>query len=200
MKSFKLTLLTTMLILGSSSFIGAVSVGERASYVLNKDSNRTSLAIESGRSEVIIDSSDEESGHYNILVNYTVAFSCGKTKETTLRLRVPNNIFALGFYNNLQFLGQMQFGTMKLEHLGRDNASDAHGRVYEGCHFVRIYDIDQSTLLQISGDRTFNAEIADLELMIKVCHEIPAIGAVQMDIQGSFSGMIQKIGFDFMNN
>lgn len=200
MRSFKFTLLTAMVILGSSSFLGAVSVGDRASYVLNKDSNRTSQGIESGASEVVIDSSDEQSGHYNILVNYNVAFSCGNTKETTLRLRVPDNVFALGFYSNLQFLGQMEFGTMKLEHLGKEDAIDADGRVYSQCHCVRIYDIDQSGLLEISGDRMFTADIDNLEINIKVCNEIPAIGAVQMDIQGSFSGMTQKIGFDVTNN
>lgn len=181
-------------------------VGEKANYVLNDSSDRSSWIIKNGKAEATV-KSYETSGPfgpgYVVEIKYDLSVRFKGRQQGTIGLLVPEQIFAANFINELASHHPMSFGTFDLDYHGEASAKDANDRLYNPCSKTRIFNINSNYhpntahtngvfVLYAMGD-----EIENLEVKMKVHDSVPVVGAVELDVSGSASGISFKAGFDY---
>jgi hypothetical protein len=184
--------------------------GENASYILNKDRERTSWLIKSGTGTALVGEKvdHEELGPcYEVSIEYEfdVRF-IGKNKGT-IGLLVPERVFLPTFYSQLREDQSYSFGSFDVEHLGVTDAKDADDNYYEICDEIKIFNIDKdyqpislnennTKIIWFKSEGILN-EVENLEIKMRVDESLPVLGSVQIDVSGRAQGTNFKAGMDF---
>lgn len=176
-----------------ASLSQAARVGDRLGYVLNTDRDRTSRMVKEGEATTLI--SDFKDGNYSLTVNYDITIRPNRNKSGDITLDVPEQVFAEGFYDELEALGTMQFEYFSIEYLGTSNATDADQNSYNDCHNIRLFDVDMDKF--DPDGMNMMIDIKDLEIGMKICDGVPGNGAAQLDVSGRVFGISVKMGFDY---
>ncbi len=186
-------------------------VGERAGYILNDSSSRTSWIVKDGSADLIVKEyrNDDELGEgYVVEVKYTLEVRFKGTREGSIGLFVPGLLFEETFVNELKDDHPMSFGSFDIDYLGQTGAKDAQDNWYDQCAMTRIYNIDpdydpindgmaQASILW-TEHVGFDLDIKDLEIQVTVHNDVPVLGGVQLDFSGVSNGMNVRAGFDFI--
>lgn len=192
------------LVLSINLFANTNPVGQKANYVLNGSSDRSSWVIKGGKAEAIIKGYDTTSPYgpgYILEINYDMSVRFKGRQQGTIGLLVPEPLFAENFINELIAEHPRSFGAFDLDYLGQTGAKDADDHYYNPCYKLHIYNIDSNYrprngvsrvgVLYIKGDR-----IEDLEVNMKAYPGLAVLGAIQLDVSGVSSGISFKAGFD----
>lgn len=213
----KTILFSLFAIASSLSFASRNPIGERASYVLNDSSERSSWVIKSGRADakIVRYAEDAEYGPGYILeINYDMDVRLKGKQRGTISLLVPDEVFNDSFMNELSGEHPRSYGTFDVDYLGTTTARDANDRSYNRCGKVKIFNVSpnytprrMSHGIRVLGHESINFDEAgnrisaiafeDLEIILKVHPSLPVLGAVQLDVSGVAFGISFTAGFDF---
>ncbi len=192
-------------------------VGEKAAYTLNNSSSRSSWIIKDGKADAKVlnyDANNSAGPGYIMEINYDLTVRFKGHQQGTIKLFVPEQVFAANFISELAAHHPLSFGSFDLDYHGVANAKDANDRNYNSCAKTRIFNIDPNYVPHMSfhkaqflshkminvddyGNRIKGLEIEDLEVNLKVHDSVPVLGAVQLDVSGTSSGVSFKAGFDY---
>lgn len=189
-----------------------VKVGDRADYLLDKDSARTSSMINRGTASALVTNHLPRVPAYLVALTYDLGITYFGDQNGTQDLEVPDAYFDPGFMEQLRSRGQMETATFSVRHLGFDDVTTMDGNSYPNCDVIEIYNIDTTSaanpamvtmahsLLQDAAIATTGnqkASVENLKIRARVHESVPVIGAAQLDIQGTTSGFNLKAGFDY---
>lgn len=184
--------------------------GETASYTLNGDSSRTSWMIKEGEGTATVKEmrNDPKVGPaYVVDIDYYFDVMFKGEKRGTISLLVPAAMFGDEFYDNLKVTHPVDVGSFKVDYMGMSRARDNENNAYDQCMMIKIFDVNTKFRSNVEEPRvtvlshvTTMGEIDNIVLNMKTHDSVPVLGAVQIDMSGTASGINVKAGFDFMPN
>lgn len=204
------TFISALLVTTSMSAFGN-PVGEKANYVLDKNSARTSGIVASGTSasEVMNFQPNHAYGpSYGVDLSFDVVIKLHGPEKGTTSWILPEEFFTPKFMENLRTTGYYETPDYKIKHEGRGDTRTIDGTNYVGCDKIFIYDVklpEDSGLRRIvaaaagidPNDLDVENAIQDLELRAHVYPGIPALGAVKIDLAVKAQKVNLKFGFDY---
>jgi len=212
----KLKMFICLVVFMAGMVVHANPVGQVANYVLNKSSERTSPIIEAGQGKAVVKEYQPGvffgGGAYLVSLEYTMDIPLFGPEYGSVEFLVPEIVFTAPFLESLDSGHPLDFETFKLGFVGMTEALDHQGKHYDTCYLTRAYDIDLGLLdyydtyldrrvvLAPENVSGIFVEIENLEVKLTVNQAVPVVGAVQIDISGTMSGMKLKAGFDYTAN
>lgn len=186
-------------------------LGQSANYKLDKDPNRTSSMLKSGTIKISVPKEAKELSQgptYNVRIDYDFKIVLMGPYQGTNETQIEKEYFTEEFLENLRKTGHYEGQHFKADHLGYADAKNLDGKMYPHCDKVLLYDLKQPTALNFLSDllgTMATAEIipdrADMENIKVLAHlfaGIPVLGAVKVDVSGTYDGMPVKAGGDYM--
>ncbi len=194
-------------------------VGEKAAYTLNDSSGRSSWIIKAGKADAKVLNFDPNNAFgpgYVLEINYDLTVRFKGRQQGTIKLLVPTEVFAANFISELAAHHPKSFGSFDLDYHGVATAKDANDRSYNDCAKTRIFNVSPEYLPSSmsnenirflsheiknfedeSGEGISAIEVENIEINLRVHQSVPVLGAVQLDVSGSSSGVSFKAGFDY---
>ena len=178
-------------------------LGQKAHYLLDTNPERTSSLISSGTIDVgivaFIAATGDENAAYQMKIDYKYAlqFLGSKTGSETTNLDAV--YFDPKFLADLRANGTYEGENFKAKHLGYVDAKTLNGKFYPKCDKVYLYDIKTETRLStvlrdFLGQR---ADVEDMTAMVHIYPDVPVLGAVKLDVAGTYQGIAIKAGGDY---
>lgn len=210
MRGIHFFLLPAIFSIFSLGLLGDI-IGQKATYTLNDDPERTSWLLKSGDGEAIITSfkEDEKLGpSYVVTINYDFDVMIYGRQKGSIGLLVPASMFEDKFYDDLKKVHPVNLGGFKVDYEGMSEAADAKGNEYEECMVIRIFDVDPnfqpfdaskpsiSVLWHYQNNPSVILE--DLEITAKTHPSVSVMRAVQFDISGKAYGFDLAAGLDLV--
>lgn len=205
------TFISTVLFTSSLTAVFANPVGEKANYVLDKSSGRTSGMVASGTAAALV--KDAQPAHpngpsYSIDLSFDVMIKLHGREQGTTNWIVPESFFTPKFMEDLRATGHFETPDYKIKYEGRADARTIDGTNYVGCDKVYFYDVkipEDSGIRQMiaaamgldSDDVEVETAIQNLELRAHMYPGIPALRAVKLDLAVKSQGVNLKFGFDY---
>jgi hypothetical protein len=205
------TFISTILFTSSMSAVFANPVGEKANYVLDKSSGRTSGMVASGTAATLV--KDFQPGHpsgpsYGVDISFDVMIKLHGREQGTTNWIVPESFFTPKFMEDLRATGHYESSDYKMKYEGRADATTLDGTKYVGCDKVYFYDVKipadsglRSMIAATMGLENDDVEvenaIQNLELRAHMYPGIPALTAVKLDLAVKSQGVNLKFGFDY---
>jgi hypothetical protein len=177
-------------------------VGERADYVLDRDSSRTSSLVRSGSlvGYVVQYLPDNQPPAYDTHLDYSLRLQIFGSYNGSVGIPIDAPFFTPQFLEDLRVSGHYESPKFKIDHLGYEDATTLAGIAYPNCDVVRIYDIDYS-LTQLGPMQAQQPlggnEIDNLVIVAHIYYGVPVLGAVKLDISGTYQGIGIRVGADY---
>lgn len=189
-------------------------LGEKAHYIVDKNSERTSSMVQSGTLDASVTKflPDAEGGPaYEVAMDYNFKIIMIGNKTGRMLMEFPKEFFEEGFLEKLREDGEYTAPKFKMKHLGFKDAVNLDGRHYDHCDYVYVYDIvlSQSQLeimsdivgsaLRAQGiDVSTTGSFENLEVWVHAKEGIPVLGGVKVDMKGKYEGQPFKVGSDYI--
>lgn len=173
-------------------------VGEKQNYKLD-DSSRTSWPISDG-SYVRISFTDYQDDKklgpsYKLHVEYLFDLGLFGDEKGSFNLLVPERILGEEFQGQLKLNHPMDVQSFKMDYKGMSVGFDAHGKNYGQCPVFSIYNLVNEFMPGLEKGPKPPLD----EISLKIHPSAPVLGAVQIDIKGTFMGFPYHAGFDLTN-
>jgi hypothetical protein len=192
-------------------------MGELANFYLDKDSARTSSMVTAG---TIVSSVDDKTVNPNTgEIKYVVNFNYDITLKVLgnfadyFAMSLPDSFFTPAFMEKLRTEGAYNSPDFKIRHEGRKDVQTLDGTRYAQTDVVMVSDIKFDSFRNPEGlvrllaasagldPLNFSVEkglpMTDLKIRMYIYPNIPALGAVKMDLTGKIQGIPTKSGFDY---
>jgi hypothetical protein len=203
MKKF-FAMFSTMLFLCAS--LMAVSVGDKTSYVKNKERTAWLIKDATGSLEVLehLTSGDLGPG-YVVKLSYKLDVRIRGEQTGDVGIFLPEQVFAQGFYDELS-RSAMSFGVFDITSLGAASAVDAKGTQYANCTATKTVNINhefsgvgnKAKVLWFNHEGSIKSA-TNLEIKFRASPNVPVIGAVEIDVSGvSNNGIGFHAGLDLV--
>ncbi len=205
------TFISAVLFTSSLSAVFANPVGEKANYVLDKSSGRTSGMVASGTAAALV--KDAQPNHpsgpsYSIDLSFDVMIKLHGREQGTTNWVVPESFFTPKFMEDLRATGHFESQDYKMKYEGRADTQTVDGTKYVGCDKVLFYDVKlppdselrflvAAAMGRDSDEIEVETAIQNLELRAHMYPGIPALRAVKLDLAVKSQGANLKFGFDY---
>jgi hypothetical protein len=166
-------------------------IGERANYVLDHSSSRTSSMILDGTMTSVVNGASGDGTGYVVQLDYRMKLRLLGTKSGSKSMAVDTAFFTPEFLVQLRNQGSYVGAHFKVQWLGYEDATTSDGRFYQACDKVRIYDIDTAAPF------SFGDDIDDMQIKADIYYGVPVLGAVKLDVSGKYAGQNVKMGVDY---
>jgi hypothetical protein len=220
MKFLKVTLALSFIVASTGLAENRDPIGEQAPYRVDTSRDRTSSMVNSGTmaTRVVGPSESENVDGYNIELGYDIDVSWVGRQQGTEKVDIAAEYFTQDFLEELRRRGSYESPEFKIKHQGLATVTNLDGRTYVGCHKLLFYDIDAKKDSKLSKlfESLFRAEmfkqspnspshgivsdIEDLKILTHVKYGEPVLGAVKLDVSGTYKGMFLKLGGDYQPN
>lgn len=174
-----------------------------AHYKIVKDSRRTSSFVTSGTftawSGKVPQGDIPTHLKYKLKVKFYGEFSGVQS------MVIPSEYFTEAFLVQLRKTRYFEGPNFKVKHVGFKDAKDYQGKLYKNCDQLYFYDIETVSRHYYrapSNSRTPNrvfrikSQLKDPKILASVKFGLPVIGAVSLDVTGSFMSVATKVGAD----
>jgi hypothetical protein len=219
MRKLSLIFASTLLVASNLGFANT-RTGEFVKYALDSG-DRTSSIIEGGNVAFKIGAFDPKNGAngaYHASLNYELDIVFVGKQKGQVAFKIPNEYFASDFIPKLKAAGQLDLGEFKVKYLGTEDVQTHTGFNFPACDHILIFDIKTTSkesfqtrlgaslakafLLQ-EGDAldaiaTEGISLENTQLRIHLAKNIPAVGAVLVDVATTVSGFDAIAGFDYL--
>jgi hypothetical protein len=185
-------------------------VGERAYYVVDTNPARTSARIKKGNFETRVTKflSELESGPaYELEIDYQFWIQFMGLQSGIERHTIDEQYFSQEFLKKLRETGHYEGSTFKATHRGYADAKNLNGISYLNCDVLFLYDIVVTTdatglarvmnhlLASVTGDES--NKIEHLSALTHIYPGVPVLGAVKIDMAGTYQSHPVKVGGDY---
>lgn len=177
-------------------------VGQKAHYLLDTDPKRTSSMIQSGSMDAFVNQLvTNENGEpaYEVLLSYKFNIQFVGLKEGLERPLIDKHYFDEEFLINLRETGYYESPNFKAKHLGYTNTTTLNKKTYKNCDKIFLYDIQETTVFRQMAESILSEEIEDLVGLALISPGVPVLGAVKLDLSGTYQGLPVKAGGDYID-
>ena len=220
MKILKVTVALSFMVASLGLAENRDPIGEQAPYRVDTRGDRTSSMVKSGTmsTRVAGPSESENVEGYNVELGYNIDVSWVGRQQGTEKVDIAAEFFTQEFLEDLRRRGTYESPEFKIKHQGIATVTNMDGRTYVGCHKLLFYDIDakknskssqlfaslfRAEALKQSPNGPTDAvvsDIEDLKILAHVKYGEPVLGAVKLDVSGTYKGMFLKLGGDYQPN
>lgn len=158
---------------------------------------------------------EEDGPAYHNYYSYDFFLRLIGRKNGTGSIDIDEKAYTQEFINEVKEKGIVTTEDFKIKYVAQKDATTLDGNTYHGCDFLLVYDVNINAKMpifklikiifgQVNPYLNENIglpemeEIENLELLIGMKKDrVPVVGAVKIDLSGSYQGMAFKAGFDF---